>query len=148
MRALIDTCIFVDFATGRDEELLNMANQILADSYLHRFEGFVTSKAVTDIYYLLHHFSHDKKETTEYISRLLDYVSVLDVNESDCIKALRSQVPDYEDAVMVECAKRHNIDCIITDNLKDFRQSEIPAKSSKEFFLSCKGKQNLPRKEF
>lgn len=68
--------------------------------------------------------------------KLLDYVSILDVTDSDCRKAINSDIPDFEDAVLVECAIRNKMDYIITDNLKDFSKSSVPAIDSNDFI--CK----------
>lgn len=136
MRALIDTCVLIDFATGRDEQLLDNANIILSQSYLKSFDGFITSSSITDIYYILHRYCHSSEEAKEYLEKLLDYVSILDVTDSDCRKAINSDVPDFEDAVLAECAIRNKMDYIITDNLKDFSKSSVPAIGSNDFI--CK----------
>lgn len=133
MRIVIDTCIIIDFATGRDEDLMNNANHILAQACFGKYECFVTAKALTDIYYILHKCCHDKSETSEYLQRFTSYISILDVNESDCKKALSSQVVDYEDAVLDECADRNKIDYIVTDNVKDFGKAKVKAISSSDF---------------
>ena len=40
--------------------------------------------------------------------------------------ALLSAVTDYEDAVMIQTAKRINADCIVTRNIKDYQPSDVP----------------------
>lgn len=122
----------MDFATGRDESLLDVANTILAEGFRGSFEAFITSNTVTDIYYLLHKSCGNRKQTTEYLEQLLGYVSILEVNQEDCLNALRSEITDYEDAVLAESAFRNKIDYIVTDNLKDFRNSKIKAITGRE----------------
>ena len=40
---------------------------------------------------------------------------------------------DFEDAVQYTVAESNGIDCIITRNIKDFEEQEIPCLSPKEF---------------
>ena len=49
------------------------------------------------------------------------------------MKALISQTSDYEDAVMIETAKRIGVDAIITDNVKDYKYSSVKTYTPKEF---------------
>lgn len=133
MRVVIDTCIMIDFATGRDEQLMNAANSILALGCMGKAECFITSNTVTDIYYILHHINHCAELAHEYLDKLLSYVTILPVNSEDCHKALNSKMTDFEDAVLSECALRNKADFIVTDNLKDFKNSAVPAIASSEF---------------
>lgn len=49
-------------------------------------------------------------------------------------KSLRSKYKDFEDAIQIFCASTiENLDCIITRNLKDFKNSEIPVLAPEEF---------------
>lgn len=51
----------------------------------------------------------------------------------DIFHGLSSKTPDFEDAVMIETASRTNIDCIITRNQKDYRNSSVAVLSPSEF---------------
>ena len=44
----------------------------------------------------------------------------------DCCNAVNAKISDYVDAIMEETAVREEMDCIVTRNLRDFRQSRIP----------------------
>ena len=50
---------------------------------------------------------------------------LLDTTSLDCRKAISSEISDYEDAIMVETAIRSEIDCIVTRNIKDFKNSTV-----------------------
>ena len=43
----------------------------------------------------------------------------------DCRKAISSEISDYEDAIMVETAIRSEMDCIVTQNVKDYAKSSF-----------------------
>ena len=133
MRIVIDTCVIMDFATGRDEHLMEISNILLAESIKGTFEAFITANTVTDLFYLLHKSCSNRNQTIEYLEQLFGFVSILDVNQQDCINALSSKINDYEDAVLAESAFRNNADYIITDNLKDFSNSKVKIISGKQF---------------
>lgn len=125
MKALLDTCIVVDLLQKR-EPFFKDAKDIFLCVANHRFEGFVSAKALTDIYYLMHRYTHSDAESRKALDTLLKLVGVLPTSGVDCQKALLSEVTDYEDAVMIETAIREQMDCIVTRNLSDYAKSSIP----------------------
>ncbi|MBQ6255183.1 MAG: PIN domain-containing protein, partial [Clostridia bacterium] len=59
--------------------------------------------------------------------------AILDTTESDVRRALASDLPDFEDAVMIETALRENVDCIVTRNLSDYQNAPLPVYAPREF---------------
>ena len=53
MRAVIDTCVIVDALQSR-EPFCKDAQSIFLLCANRQFQGFLTAKAITDIYYLTH----------------------------------------------------------------------------------------------
>lgn len=90
-----------------------------------QFEGYITAKSVTDIYYLTHRLTHNDIETRKILSKLFTLFHLLDTTSLDCRKAISSEICDYEDAIMVETAIRSEIDCIVTRNIKDYAKSPL-----------------------
>ena len=86
--------------------------------------GIVTAKALTDIYYLLRK-ELNEKEVSRIISTIAKLFDIIDTTGADCRLALLSDMKDYEDAIMVETAKRINADGIVTRNLKDYQTEEV-----------------------
>lgn len=132
MRAIIDTCIIVDAIQAREpfyeeaqELLLLCANQI--------FEGFLTAKSITDIYYLTHKQTHSDKKTREILTKLCILFALLDTTALDIRKAISAEVADFEDAVMIETAVRSGVDCIVTRNTKDYNNAPIPVYTPAKF---------------
>lgn len=132
MRALIDTCIIIDALQSR-ELFKDNAQTIFLQAANRRFEGFITAKASTDIYYLTHRCTHSDKDTRKVLSSLYLLFDILDTMGIDCRKAISSEMSDFEDAVMVETALRTGMDCIVTRNLKDYSKSLVPVYSPSEF---------------
>ena len=132
MKALIDTCIILD--------LLQKREPFFADSYdifylsaTNQIDGYITAKSCTDIYYLMHKLLHDNQKTRESLSTLFRIFRVLDTTALDCQLAILSPISDYEDAVMDETAARNGIDCIVSRNIRDYRNSSVPVYLPQDF---------------
>lgn len=132
MNVLIDTCVIIDALQGRepfrkDAEavFLSVANRLCT--------GALAANAVTDVYYLMHKALHSNEETKKVLGILFSLFDILDTYGIDCRKALTSNVPDFEDAVMMETAIRAGMDCIVTRNLKDYVGSPLPVYSPEAF---------------
>ena len=132
MRVLIDTCVIVDALQSR-EPFKDDAEKLFLLVANNSFDGYITAKSATDIYYLTHRQTHNDKRTRKILSDLFTLFCPLDTTGIDCQKALLSEISDYEDAVMVETAIRSGVDCIITRNKKDYTKSSVPVYDPKEF---------------
>lgn len=132
MRALIDTCIMIDALQNR-EPFAEYARQIFLATANQQFSAFITAKSVTDIYYLTHRYTHSDKDSRAVLSRIFVLFDVLDTRGADCRHAVSSPTSDYEDAVMIETALRSGMDCIVTRNEKDYKNSPVPVFSPEKF---------------
>jgi len=132
MRVLIDTCIIVDLLQER-QPFYGDAKEIFLGAAKDQFEGYISASSVTDIHYLLHKYIHSEEESRNILSKMLELFSILPTLGTDCQNALISDVKDYEDAVMIETAKRENIDCIVTRDLGDYSRSDVKVYSPKAF---------------
>ena len=124
MRVLIDTCIIIDALQSR-VPFAEAAQKIFLASANKKFEGYITAKSVTDIYYLTHRLTHSDMETRKILSKLFMLFYLLDTTSLDCRKAISSEMNDYEDAIMVETAVRSGMDCIVTRNIKDYTKAAV-----------------------
>lgn len=88
-----------------------------------------TAKSITDIFSILRRSLHNDALTKECIHKLFVLFDIADTFTVDCQIALGAQTKDYEDAVMIETAKRIGADCIITRNLKDYTAAGSPVYS-------------------
>ncbi|MBR6756110.1 MAG: PIN domain-containing protein [Peptococcaceae bacterium] len=124
MRVLIDTCVIIDALQSRTP-FAEDAQSIFIHSANKKFEGYITAKSVTDIYYLTRRLTHNDEETRKILSKLFLLFHLLDTTSLDCRKALSSEMTDYEDAVMLETAIRSEMDCIVTRNVKDYAKAML-----------------------
>ncbi len=64
----------------------------------------------------------------------MEYVDIVTVGKHQIVQALKNDtIDDFEDALQLECAKEFNADYIVTRNLLDFTNSEVPVISPEEF---------------
>ena len=120
MTAVIDTCVIIDALQGREPFSADAQKLFLAVSN-RQFDGILTAKSITDIFYILRRSLHNDALTKECIHKLFVLFDIADT------------FADYEDAVMIETAKRIGADCIITRNLKDYTATGIPVYSPADF---------------
>ena len=132
MRALIDTCIIIDALQNREPFAEDTKALFLAVANRH-CSGFITAKSITDIYYLLHRYTHSDKDTRSILNTLFSLFDILDTTGVDCRKATSADIADYEDAIMIETAVRSGRDCIVTRNLKDYSKASIPVYHPTDF---------------
>ena len=122
MRVLFDTCVILDALQGRqawkkeaEELFLAVANR--------EIDGYVTAKECTDIYYMMRKYLSSEKQAISVLQAFCELFQILDTAKEDIQKALFTDASDFEDAVMIEAAKRENVDCICTRNIKDYQAS-------------------------
>ena len=125
MKVLIDTCIIIDAFQSR-QPFCNAAQKLFLFAANHQFDGYITTKSVTDIYYLSHRLTYDDKKTREILSKLFELFEIAYTTGADCRRAVPSPISDFEDAVMSKTAIRINADCIVTRNKKDYLKSPVP----------------------
>ena len=100
MKALVDTCIIVDFLQAR-EPFAESARAVLRAAAAELCLCCITAKSATDIYYLTHRCTHNDKESRSKLEQLLSIVGMLDSAADDVLRAIPSEVSDFEDAVMI-----------------------------------------------
>ena len=122
MKVLLDTNILLDTIEVRKDFFDDSSMVVLLAT---EYDGFIAASSVTDIYYIEHKRNHSKEKTKSIMDKLFKLFGIIDTTAEDCRNALRSNIPDYEDAVLVESARRNDIDCIVTRNAKDFENSGI-----------------------
>ena len=131
MRVLFDTCIIIDYFLNR-EGFAGDAETIITAVGREELDGILTVKSLMDIHYVLKKYLHNEKKTRQILRILLDSFSLADSTAAETIQALDSPMNDFEDALMSETAAVLNVDYIVTRNLKDSRNSRIPAITVKQ----------------
>ena len=132
MRILVDTNVFLEFFLDREK------TKAVKDFFLncHRLKNdiYISSMSLRDIEYTAHKTFHDKTIAKKVQMGAYKIASkVLSISSSDAIESIYSDVDDYEDALLVEAAKREMLNLIVTINKKDFVNAGFPVFSPEEF---------------
>ena len=130
MKALIDTNVIIDSLQSR-KGFLEDAGQVMLRAC--DYDGYIAASSITDIFYLQGKFFGNKKKAKQNLADLLKIFKVLDTTAEDCKNALRSEMADFEDAILVESAMRSGINVIVTRNKKDFRNIALKVCNPDEF---------------
>ena len=140
MRAIVDTCVILDYLQSR-EPFFDDALNIAIGRANREYEAYITASSLTDLYYIIHRHTHSTIETHRIINKLTYLFGLVDTFAEDCINALHNGMSDFEDAVMSESAYRIDADCIITRNIKDYSKSKVPALTPAEFLMKIDGEE-------
>jgi predicted nucleic acid-binding protein len=122
---MFDTNVLLDIfekRSGHSETASVCVNRVLAGV----LEGFVPAHTVTTLAYF---FERPTSSITPHsgVAWIVDHFSVSACDAEILRCALQSQVTDFEDAVVEQCALRSQCDYILTRNLRDFSKSTVPA---------------------
>ena len=132
MKILVDTNIVIDALTGR-EPFRESAEQIFLLAANQIEDLYITASSAADIYYLARKHFHNTEQSKNILSKLYQLFAILDVTSKDCQDALVSEVKDYENAVISCCAKRNQMNYIVTGNIKKYKDSRVKALLPDEF---------------
>jgi len=121
----IDTDVIIDFLIDRKPHSREAAI-IFTLIEQRKLKGYVSSLTFSNLYYILRKVeSHNKViAKLESISRLL---TILKVDQQTIKDSISSGFADFEDSIQYNCARDYKkIDVLITRNIKDFKNTEIP----------------------
>ena len=130
MKITIDTNIVLDVLAKR-EPFFEQSRAVLQQITLGNADGTLTANSITDIYYILRKLL-DRDTLRTALRNLMELLEILEVNADSCLCALNLSMTDYEDALLAHCAKKAKADYIVTRNIKDFKESPVPAISPDE----------------
>jgi len=131
----IDTDVIIDFLTDR-KPFSTEAAKLFSLIDQKKMKGCVSSLSFSNLYYVLRRFGSHKKIINN-LQELAELVEILKV-DSDIIKsALFSDFKDFEDSIQFFTAQDYKkIDCIITRNIKDYKDSSLPVMTPGTFLAT------------
>ena len=137
MKVLFDTCVVVDIL-GKSR-FFAPAFTAYDIALFKKMDVLLPTSSTTDIVYLLHARGFmTKAQAREVAVVLAEQFYLIDIAGADSVRAAKSNMTDYEDALIAYAALRHGVDFIITRNKKDFAESPVPALSPEEFIALYK----------
>ena len=127
MKVMFDTNVILDVLLER-LPFAEPASILLARAERGGIQGFACATTVTTIFYLARK-AVGRELARSQVTDLLSILDVAPVNRAVLERAARSEIDDFEDAVIVESARQVEARVILTRNERDFAKSPIPVHS-------------------
>lgn len=130
-KVFVDTNILVDLIADR-KPFSKFAIELFSKAESGNVSLYTSSHSIATTHYLLKKYLSEK-ELREVLLNLLDFINIIAIDIDVLKKGFKSKHKDFEDALQIISAYSiEKIDCIVTRNLKDFKDSEIPVLSPDE----------------
>ena len=139
MIVLLDTNVIMDALQERQPFDVE-AKEILLRAQNGEYNCYFTANAATDIFYL-YSKARDVKSARQVMNFLLATYKIVSVTHEDCVNAMSIPIEDFEDALVSACAKKAEVDYIISRDEKFLRDnSPIKVIEPKDFLKKLTGK--------
>ena len=133
-KVFLDTDVILDLLANREPYAKDSATIFgLADE--NRIRIYTSSLSIANLHYLLCKFIA-RSEAKNLIKKTRILLHVMAVDERVIDLALTSNFKDFEDAIQYFTAIEHNINAIISRNIKDYTHAKIPVLTPIEFLAS------------
>ena len=131
MKVMCDTNIILDVLLDR-ELFAEPSAHILRLCESGTIEGYTTASCITDVFYFVRKHLHSTERSYDAMEKLLSILRVCEVTDRHIREAVRLRRSDFEDALVVVCAKSVSCDCIVTRDRKGFTDSGVSFLSPEE----------------
>ena len=125
MKILIDTNVILDILCNR-ADFVEDSLKVFKFCEANQITGCISALYVPNIVYIMRK-ELDNERIKEILTTLTSLFTVVDLRESDLIKAADLDFSDYGDVLQSVCAARAKANYIVTRNIKDFKNSTVPA---------------------
>ena len=128
----LDTNILVDILANR-QPFYKASSEIYKLGLRKQMFFYTSSNTISTLHYLLKKFI-EEDSIRKSLDEITNVLSIIPVDINIIKKSLKSSHRDFEDAIQITSAQSiHNMDCIVTRDLKDFKTSEIKVFTPDEF---------------
>lgn len=139
MRVLVDINVLLDALLGR-QPYFDYADHIIKLCADKKVQGYMAAHTIPNMFYILRK-DMSKEARREVLLYLCDILTVEGIDSAKIVSALKDEsFSDFEDSLQSSCAGSIRADYIITRNMKDFKNSEIPAILPEDFLSLLQGK--------
>ena len=132
MKILIDTNVILDVLCNRTD-FVEDSLKVFKYCEANQITGCISALSVPNIVYIMRK-ELDSERIKEILTTLTSLFTVVDLREADLLKAADLDFTYYEDALQSVCASRAKANYIVTRNIKDFKNSTVPAIKPSELF--------------
>ncbi|WPR78030.1 PIN domain-containing protein [Algoriphagus sp. NG3] len=133
----LDSDVILDYLLKRTP-FNSYAREIFQLAFNRKIEIYTSSLAISNIHYISRK-QVGKQQSLKLIKDFLELCKVLSVGEQEIYLAVKSNFPDFEDAIQYfTVISNPEISGIITRNTSDYTHSTLPIYSSQEFLALFK----------
>ena len=133
----LDTNILMDILANRQPFYMS-SSEIYKLGLRKQIFFYTSSNTISTLHYLLKKFI-DEDSIRKSLNEITDVISIIPVDINIIKKSLKSIHKDFEDAIQIASAQSINeMYCIVTRDLKDFKNSEINVLTPDEFLTQLK----------
>jgi predicted nucleic acid-binding protein len=130
----VDTNIIIDLIADR-EPFSKYAIALFSEAEKKKIKLYTSSHAIATTHYLLKKYTEEKK-LRQILLELSTLLQIIPIDADIIRKGLKSKYKDFEDALQILCAGSiQKMDCIVTRNIKDFKDADIPVISPEKLKL-------------
>lgn len=122
IKVFFDTNVIIDAFSSRDNDYRD-SQRLVVKVINKEIDGYISSKQITDIYYVLRKYVPNEEIKRQIIKDIVESFNVLPLLPSDVSISLKSDIPDFEDAVLEEAVSVNCIPFIVTHNAKHFEKA-------------------------
>ncbi len=135
IRVLVDSNVLVDFLARRGD-FYGLARKLMVFAEMGDYELWMSSSQVTDVFYVLSNGGRPScvSAARDVLRALRRFVRVCAPGEREVDRALDSDWPDFEDALVYQVATSIDASVIVTRSALNFGRSAIPVRTPEEFF--------------
>lgn len=128
---LVDANVLITFLTKREDPFLDESEKVVEMCSSGIYDGYIAFHTLSILWYVLRKRGNtERRKCLKAVCRIFNVVSTSQEEIIDAIE--KDTFYDFEDCLQDKCAKEINADFIVTCNLKDYDNSEIPAITPKE----------------
>ena len=134
-RIFLDTNIIIDALLER-KEWMDDAFQILSLAESGEIKAYCSSLSFATAHYYMERAKMPHDILIDKLDNFCKVCTPTTVDANVVQQAIHSSFLDFEDALQYFSAQTVNADIIITRNLKDFAQSQIPVMTAEDYLES------------
>ena len=136
-KVFADTDVCIDLLSGRKPHN-EAAEKFFSLGESGKVIIHVSSLSFANIDYLLHSQYSSGRNPRMILAQFKTLVTVLAVDNRTIDLAIASDFKDFEDAIQYNTAIEHNIDILITRNIKDYKKATIKIMTPESFVANRK----------
>lgn len=126
MKILFDTNVILDALTKRYNSY-HYSQELISFVVKNKIKGYLLTSQITDIYYCLRKYIPKEETKRDFVKLVCETFILVPVTNNNFLSCFKSEMIDFEDALIDDVARINCLDYIVTNNISDFEKSKVPA---------------------